>query len=136
MGVTSGKAIGMLDRKGFDGHIRQPARCVGCRAAVTLYIFEQPRAPIAVRSVPWMCPYCRISNHTDASGRLTLVSRGYPDPDTDQPPELDDPTWRDCPTCEHFTGRLIGPTSHSALVNYFRCRHCGWIWTEPKPPAG
>jgi hypothetical protein len=131
----------MLDRQSpLCGLITQPARCADCQSAVTLHVYERRDAPVVVRSVPWICPYCRAANHTDITGRLAVVSRGYPDPDPDRPPDpgtfpaaraLD----RRCPACHENSGRRVEAASKDAWVIYLRCRHCGSIWTESKPSA-
>jgi hypothetical protein len=130
----------MLDRqRPLKSVITQPVRCTECQAAVTLHVYERWNAPIAVRSVPWMCPYCRSSNHTDVTGRLTVASRGYPDPDPDRPPEPGDPpgAWLDarCPTCHQNAGRRIKAAGTEGWVIYLCCRHCGSTWTESTPPG-
>jgi transposase-like protein len=45
---------------------------------------------------------------------------------------------RPCPRC-HKTGRFLKDSSSIALVDYYRCDHCGEVWvldrSDPtKPP--
>jgi len=41
------------------------------------------------------------------------------------------PTLR-CPSCSTETPRLLGAPSQYARVNYYRCQHCGHVWTTDK----
>jgi uncharacterized Zn finger protein len=39
---------------------------------------------------------------------------------------------RPCPVCEHDTTRSLDEISKDARVWYYRCMHCGNVWTVPK----
>jgi uncharacterized Zn finger protein len=39
---------------------------------------------------------------------------------------------RPCPTCQRPTTRVLPEASLSALVSYYRCDHCGHVWSTPK----
>jgi len=38
---------------------------------------------------------------------------------------------RTCPACQR-PGRLLESSSMNALVLYYRCDHCGHVWTHDK----
>jgi uncharacterized Zn finger protein len=37
-----------------------------------------------------------------------------------------------CPRCGDPAAHYLTATSQRAVVDYFRCDHCGHVWTEPK----
>jgi hypothetical protein len=37
-----------------------------------------------------------------------------------------------CPSCDKPTPRLLDTSSKDAAVNYYRCDHCGHVWTIDK----
>jgi len=39
---------------------------------------------------------------------------------------------RPCPTCGEQAPRLLEESSRDAVVNYYRCEHCGTVWNKPK----
>jgi uncharacterized Zn finger protein len=39
---------------------------------------------------------------------------------------------RPCPTCGLEAPRLLEESSRDAVVNYYRCEHCGTVWNKPK----
>jgi uncharacterized Zn finger protein len=41
-----------------------------------------------------------------------------------------------CPTCGEQTPRLLEESSRDAVVNYYRCQHCGTVWNKPKDADG
>ncbi len=41
----------------------------------------------------------------------------------------------DCPKCA-APGQRVGYVSRYAMVDYYRCRRCGEVWTVPKPTGG
>jgi uncharacterized Zn finger protein len=38
-----------------------------------------------------------------------------------------------CPHCKDAAGYQLETSSKVALVDYFRCKQCGHVWTLPKP---
>jgi len=38
-----------------------------------------------------------------------------------------------CPHCKDTAGYQLEASSKVAVVDYFRCKHCGHVWTLPKP---
>jgi hypothetical protein len=41
-----------------------------------------------------------------------------------------------CPECRHPHGRYLPFVSEMAMVDYYRCWDCGFVWTIPKASAG
>jgi hypothetical protein len=39
---------------------------------------------------------------------------------------------RPCPSCDKPTPRLLDAPTQFAEVNYYRCDHCGHVWTTDK----
>lgn len=39
---------------------------------------------------------------------------------------------RPCPTCQRSTPKLLPEASITAIVNYYRCDHCGHVWSVLK----
>jgi predicted RNA-binding Zn-ribbon protein involved in translation (DUF1610 family) len=37
-----------------------------------------------------------------------------------------------CPTCGEQAPRLLEASSRDAVVNYYRCPHCGTVWNKSK----
>ena len=37
-----------------------------------------------------------------------------------------------CQACHAFAKFLAAPSDPSTFINYFRCPHCGIVWTQPK----
>ena len=37
-----------------------------------------------------------------------------------------------CPTCQYASALLLQGPSKIAVVNYYRCKVCGTVWTQPK----
>lgn len=80
----------MLERRSlYKGFISQPAHCAECDRPVTLHVLQPARFPVAVRSVPWICPFCKSTGTVEIAGRLALISRGVPDMDPGRPPDAD-----------------------------------------------
>jgi hypothetical protein len=45
------------------------------------------------------------------------------------------PLFARCPTCSGLFGRWLKASSEMAAVHYYRCDHCGGVWTVPKTAA-
>jgi rubredoxin len=39
-----------------------------------------------------------------------------------------------CPQCRRLEGKFLASPSDIAIVNYFHCEYCAYVWTADKPP--